>query len=566
MAYRALYQEDRPFRFADVVGQEMVVKTLARQIETGRIFHAYLFAGPRGIGKTTVARILARTVNCRRPADGEACGECDFCRSVNSEGAMDIIEIDGASNNRVDEIRELRDNVGYLPAVGKYRVYIVDEVHMLSNSAFNALLKTLEEPPEHIIFIFATTEPHKLPDTVLSRCQRYDFKRMTMLQMTGRMESILSRKERKAQPAALAMIARQAGGAMRDAVSMLDQCLTISEGDITTDTVTRVLGVTDAAAREKLEDSILAGDAAAAVTLSRALLEKGADPSAMGQEMLRGFGDLFLAHFQPALAEELTGDAALAAALRRRASAASPRQITRITRLLSQLEGDLRFASQPSLLLGTTLARCAQLPQEEDMTAVLERLERLEKGLTPAPDARNAAPEVETEYPEPVSDSAPPPEEAPLEGDDEEPLSAPSTEEQAKPRDPGALRRVLRPKKENTSSVPPVAGQAALWTELIRRLDEKGKQMYTAPMRRCKPEALEGMLLRVTVPPPDDGTLSRMKRYTVALEEELAGMTGKPMKLEFQQMEMTPQEREFVEESLRALPDDIPIDICDKVD
>ena len=245
MSYMALYRKFRPTRFSEVKGQDHIVKTLENQMRTGRIGHAYLFCGTRGTGKTTVAKILAKAVNCEHPVDGEPCGECEVCKAIAEGSSMNVIEIDAASNNGVDNIREIKEQVQYSPATGKYKVYIIDEVHMLSIGAFNALLKTLEEPPEYVIFILATTEVHKIPITILSRCQRYDFHRITAATINK----------------ALEYVARMADGSMRDALSLLDQCIAFYLGEkLTYDNVLEVLGTVDIQVYSDLLDMILSQD------------------------------------------------------------------------------------------------------------------------------------------------------------------------------------------------------------------------------------------------------------------------------------------------------------------
>ena len=225
MSYTALYRKFRPERFEDVKGQDHIVTTLRNQIEADRIGHAYLFCGTRGTGKTTIAKIFAKAVNCEHPVDGSPCGECRSCRAIAAAASMNVIEIDAASNNGVDNIREIVDEVSYSPAEGRFKVYIIDEVHMLSIGAFNALLKTLEEPPSYVIFILATTEVHKIPVTILSRCQRYDFKRITIDTITGRLRELMVQEQQQVEEKALRYVAKAADGSMRDALSLLDQCI-----------------------------------------------------------------------------------------------------------------------------------------------------------------------------------------------------------------------------------------------------------------------------------------------------------------------------------------------------
>ena len=253
MSYMALYRKFRPTEFSDVRGQDHIVTTLKNQIKADRIGHAYLFCGTRGTGKTTVAKIFARAVNCEHPVDGNPCGTCAACRSIAAGTSMNVIEIDAASNNGVDNIREIRDEVAYSPTEGKYKVYIIDEVHMLSIGAFNALLKTLEEPPSYVIFILVTTEAHKIPVTILSRCQRYDFRRITADTITARLQELTEKEGVETEEKALRYIAKAADGSMRDALSLLDQCIAFYLNQkLTYDHVLDVLGAVDTEVYSKL--------------------------------------------------------------------------------------------------------------------------------------------------------------------------------------------------------------------------------------------------------------------------------------------------------------------------
>ena len=240
--HKALYRVYRPQKFEDVVGQEHITKTLRNQIENNNIGHAYLFSGTRGTGKTSTAKIFARAVNCLESKNQEPCNNCDVCKDILNDNIMDVVEIDAASNNSVDDIRELRESVKYSPTKAKYKVYIIDEVHMLSQGAFNALLKTLEEPPSYVIFILATTEPHKIPATILSRCQRFDFKRVTVKDITSRMQRICAEENIEVEEKALNLIARNSQGALRDALSILDQCISFGDEKIEYNDVVELLG------------------------------------------------------------------------------------------------------------------------------------------------------------------------------------------------------------------------------------------------------------------------------------------------------------------------------------
>ncbi len=289
MAYTAFYRKYRPLTFSDVVGQEHITKTLAGQLSSGKIFHAYLFTGTRGTGKTTCAKILAKAVNCQSPVNGDPCGECAACRAIQSGEVMDIVEIDAASNNSVDNIRELREQLQFTPANAKYRVYIIDEVHMLTISAFNALLKTLEEPPAHVIFVLATTEVHKLPATILSRCQRFDFKRIEPKKITERIKTVAENEDFMIADNAAFMIASIADGGMRDALSILDLCVAASK-NVTEDVVTEVCGMAGDEYLLRFGDFIADNNSAAALYLVNELYNNSVD-------MLRLLSDLVV-HFR----------------------------------------------------------------------------------------------------------------------------------------------------------------------------------------------------------------------------------------------------------------------------
>ena len=261
MSYMALYRKWRPDTFADVKGQDHIVTTLKNQIQADRIGHAYLFCGTRGTGKTTIAKIFAKAVNCEHPIDGSPCNECASCKAANAAASMNIIEIDAASNNGVDNIRDIKEEVQYSPTEGRFKVYIIDEVHMLSIGAFNALLKTLEEPPSYVIFILATTEVHKIPITILSRCQRYDFKRISVDTIADRLTELMVAERIEVEDKAIRYIAKMADGAMRDALSLLDQCLSFYIGQkLTYDNVLEVLGAVDTEVFSKLFRAIIMND------------------------------------------------------------------------------------------------------------------------------------------------------------------------------------------------------------------------------------------------------------------------------------------------------------------
>ncbi|WP_228725130.1 DNA polymerase III subunit gamma/tau [Caproicibacter fermentans] len=291
--YQVLYRKWRPKSFSDVVGQPQVTETLKNELTSGRVAHAYLFTGSRGTGKTTCAKILAKAVNCLNPKDGDPCGECEICRGIDDGSVMDIVEIDAASNNGVDSIRTLREEANFTPAAAKYRVYIIDEVHMLSVGAFNALLKTLEEPPAHVIFILATTEVHKLPATILSRCQRFDFHRIPPQEIAERLTYVAEHEDASIEPQAALLIARLADGALRDALSILDQCFGRAK-TVTEDVVVETAGLVGRNHLFELADAVRRQDSAAALEMIDRLHASSKDMARLCEELSSHFRSLML--------------------------------------------------------------------------------------------------------------------------------------------------------------------------------------------------------------------------------------------------------------------------------
>ena len=306
MAYKALYRTFRPQKFADVIGQEHITRTLQNQIQSGRIAHAYLFSGGRGSGKTSTAKILSRAVNCLNPQNGEPCNECEICKAALEGSLTDISEIDAASNNGVDNIRDIREEVEYVPTNAKYRVYIIDEVHMLSTGAFNALLKTLEEPPKHVIFVLATTEPQKLPNTILSRCQRFDFRRISIENIVKRLTYICHEVGVEAEERALLLIAKMADGAMRDAISLLDRVIAEGDTKITEDKIRALVGVPEFEYLYQIIKDLIDSDAEGILNHAEKIIEEGKDLEYYTWELIKFVRDLVV--FKVTSACELYGE------------------------------------------------------------------------------------------------------------------------------------------------------------------------------------------------------------------------------------------------------------------
>ena len=354
MAYVALYRRWRPESFADLVGQEHISRTLSRAVTSGQTSHAYLFTGPRGTGKTSTAKILARALNCAEGPTLTPCGVCDSCRSISDGSSMDVFEIDAASNRGIDEIRDLRESVKFAPTEGHYKIYIIDEVHMLTTEAFNALLKTLEEPPERVIFILATTEPHKVPATIQSRCQRYDFHRITVTEIRDRLIYVCKESDIAAEEDALGIIAEQADGGMRDALSILDQCMALAEGTLTAERVQEALGLVGRAWIRRMAGEIAARDAAALIAQLSELLQSGRELKQVLAELAQYFRRLMIAGVGGAVsaAELCAGDAE---ELRMDAAQFTQEEIMSILRRLNETMQELRTSPQPRIAVETLL-------------------------------------------------------------------------------------------------------------------------------------------------------------------------------------------------------------------
>ena len=354
MAYVALYRRWRPESFADLVGQEHISRTLSRAVTSGQTSHAYLFTGPRGTGKTSTAKILARALNCAEGPTLTPCGICDSCRSISDGSSMDVFEIDAASNRGIDEIRDLRESVKFAPTEGHYKIYIIDEVHMLTTEAFNALLKTLEEPPERVIFILATTEPHKVPATIQSRCQRYDFHRITVTEIRDRLIYVCKESDIAAEEDALGIIAEQADGGMRDALSILDQCTALAEGILTAERVQEALGLVGRAWIRQMAEQIAARDAAALIAQLSELLQSGRELKQVLAELAQYFRRLMIAGVGGSVsaAELCAGDAE---ELRMDAAQFTQEEIMSILRRLNETMQELRTSPQPRIAVETLL-------------------------------------------------------------------------------------------------------------------------------------------------------------------------------------------------------------------
>ncbi|MBI5136753.1 MAG: DNA polymerase III subunit gamma/tau, partial [Nitrospirae bacterium] len=414
MSYQVSARKYRPQSFAEVVGQPHIVRTLSNAISANRVAHAYLFSGVRGVGKTTVARVFAKALNCENGPTPTPCNRCEPCRQVTQGTAADVLEIDGASNNGVDAVRDLTDNIRYRPLACRYKIYIIDEVHMLSTAAFNALLKTLEEPPDHAVFIFATTETHKIPRTILSRCQHHAFRRIGREEIGGHLAQVARQDGIEASRTAIGMLARAADGSMRDGLSLFDQAVSFGDGRITQDDLTLMLGVVGQDTLTALAAELLAGDAGAALARLRNLIGAGHDLQILAAELVEHFRNLLMCRVSDAPEDLIDLAADDVADLGAQAQGAPQEVIEQVLALLTDAQERCRRALNPRFVLEAALVRCCQAPRLMDLGELLARLEGstadTPRPAAPAPRApQRPAPAAAAPRPEPARPAPPQP-------------------------------------------------------------------------------------------------------------------------------------------------------------
>jgi DNA polymerase III subunit gamma/tau len=405
VSYEVLARKYRPQTFAGLTGQEHVSRTLQNAIDTGRVAHAFLFTGARGVGKTSSARILAKALNCEHGPTTEPCNSCHLCREITDGSSTDVFEIDGASNTGVDDVRELRDNSRYLPSHSRYKIYIIDEVHMLSTNAFNALLKTLEEPPPHVKFIFATTEPHKLPITILSRCQRFDFKRVPLIKIVGRLREIANQEGITISDAALALVARKGDGSMRDSITCFDQVLAFCGNTVADEDVASLVGVVDRRLLAEISATVFAADPQGALEGVRRVDAFGYNVRQFTQELIIHFRNLLIIRSVQKPGDILDLAEAELDELRQQAGEQSAGDIQRRLALLVKAEGEMAHSSFPRLLLEMALLKMAALQPVVPIQQLLERIKHLETGIAHTTPELWSAPATTVQ---PVPKTAPP--------------------------------------------------------------------------------------------------------------------------------------------------------------
>ena len=538
--YQALYRKWRPRTFSDVIGQSHITETLQKQVAEGRTSHAYLFTGTRGTGKTTCAKILAKAVNCEAPVNGDPCCRCPACLGIENGNFLDVLELDAASNNGVDQVRALRDEAVYAPANVKKRVYIVDEVHMLSTPAFNALLKILEEPPEHLMFILATTELHKVPATILSRCQRFSFKRIMPRDIAGRLEYVAKQEGIGLTADGAELLSRLADGALRDGLSLLDQCAAAG-GTVDSRSVLDALGLAGNLQTAQLLERVLARDAKAALLLLNQLYAGGKDVGAVLGELSTLVRDLLLRRTAPEGGAALLSGGYDDATLDRLGKETSAARLIYLATMLQKAGADLYYSANRRTDAELCLLRLCDESLSGDLTALEARIRRLEDraargGIAPETAVQKTAPAVQAETAAPKAAPAAPgaPEEAPPW--DEPPLpEEPGArvfdvpEDRMAPAVPAASAPAAPPEEPGKKAAP-AAGDGAWWRTLAETCKGRLPVMYRAFLDMCAGQ-LEGDVL--TVWAPDEITYGRLDndRVRTALLEEAARSAGTPVRL-----------------------------------
>lgn len=507
MSYKALYRKWRPEFFRDVVGQEVIVRTLRAQIMSGHIAHAYLFTGPRGTGKTSMAKIFARAINCLEPEEGDACGKCGVCLALKGE-AMDIIEMDAASNNGVDEIRALRENIVFPPAVGRYKVYIIDEVHMLSQGAFNALLKTLEEPPEHAVFILATTEVHKLPATILSRCQRFNFKSISVSDISGYLKKVLKASGAEFEPQAVDLIARSAEGGMRDALSIADMCLSYCGSNVGYEDVVSILGTADREFMFKCADALINSDVKGALDACAQLTDSGGDIGVFMRDIM--------SHLSDVLTAKLAGKEALTALpddivsrLLEQGERADADRLMRAIELLAQAESELKQHSRPKVILSAVMARICTPRLEEDALALRDRISVLEQELG----------SIKANGVEMSSRPA-----QPAKTEDKKEASSNSS------KAPAAEKKISGAVKETKQD----AQQGELWEALLARMRKNAMPVYMT-LKSAEGGRRQDNAYIVMFSPEHESKMKFINGKTEAISKELEALTGEKLAVRTEQ-------------------------------
>ncbi|MBR4906342.1 MAG: DNA polymerase III subunit gamma/tau [Clostridia bacterium] len=517
MARRALYREYRPELFSEVIGQDHITTILKNQVREGKLSHAYLFCGSRGTGKTTSAKILSRAVNCLSPKDGEPCGECTACRLIKN-GSADVIEIDAASNNSVDNVRSLIEQAQFAPLELKYRVFIIDEVHMLSNAAFNALLKTLEEPPKHVLFILATTEPQKLPATIISRCQRFDFHRLTIAHIVANLTSVLEKAGASIEPNGLRLIARAADGGMRDALSLADQCLSYAGDHVTEQDVLDALGSVSSAVLEDTAKALLSGNAADAVRALDDVVRNGRDLGVFLADLSKHFRALLLAKTCGDCADLIDcTDDQMARYLKVAKDADEARILYAMEQILA-VQNKLRLFPAPRIPIEAAFVRICRPVDDTSFAALEARVALIEARpvttLSSLPDGKATSPCTgEARRDDPHDDPVPPWDEPPMLEEPPEPVyeSEPEPTPNVPATTPQSPVGASFPDKGSSTPAPAISGEAeTVWEAAKKKIMELNPMVYFY-VKDTRGAALDGDTLTVEFPATQESSMNGMR-------------------------------------------------------
>jgi DNA polymerase-3 subunit gamma/tau len=481
MSYLVLARKYRPQTFEEVVAQAHITRTLTNAISSGRVAHAILFSGPRGTGKTTVARILAKAMNCKEGPTAVPCNVCTSCNEITAGKAVDVFEIDGASNNSVDQVRELRENVKYMPAHSLYKIYIIDEVHMLSTAAFNALLKTLEEPPSHVMFMFATTEPHKIPITILSRCQRHDFRRMDLNSISSHMASLCRQEGFEIAEESLGLIAREAGGSMRDGLSLLDQVMTCIQGPITHEQVLDILGIIDRKFIFDLSESILKADIPAVLDLLDDIYDHGHDIKKLYADLTEHFRNLLVAAMGKKVNKLVDLPSGEIDQLVAQAETTSTAVLNQIFDLLFKEEASIRLSAQPKLALEMALIRMLQSKPVLPIDVLIDKLDILREEMFASGQPQEF---VGT---------------APHSAINAKDRSAGSQVKTSPGSSKSGAKRSGVETKEASPVNSPAENSAEAWTQISKIISNKNPSL-AANLAKCRLKKIEGQRLEIEVP------------------------------------------------------------------
>ena len=515
MSYIALYRKWRPVNFDEIKGQDAIVTTLRNQIEANRIGHAYLFCGTRGTGKTSAAKVFAKAVNCEHPVNGNPCGECESCRSIAAGTSLNVIEMDAASNNGVEDARQIKESVVYSPTNAKYKVYIIDEAHQITRDAFNALLKTMEEPPSYVVFILATTEPHKIPITILSRCQRYDFKRISTTTLEDRLREVADSEGINIEDKAIEYIASKAEGGMRDALSLLDQCSSFFLGkDITYERALEVLGAVDTSVFSEFLRSLAARSVTDCIGLIDRILIQGRDLTQFVTDFVWHMRNVLMARSAEDISAVVDVTADNLALLKKEAEAIPEEQLLRYIRVFSELSNDLRFAAQKRVLIEIAIIRICRPQMETDLGSLNDRLKVIEE-LIENHDLSKASYDRETAKM------------APKESD---------SEKEKKKDAVDTAMKLPKAAKEDLKNI------NQLWKDILSKMPE----MYTACLRTATPSVRpeDGKLMIQFI----DDTIMFLcddEMFKKSLDEAFTAVLGKEVEYELVSLTRTKDNGEY---------------------